>query len=120
RTPHGARPGETDHPAHRRGRVAAVTGGSGGILPAAVTPLDAEGRFRRDVFERLLGRLYAAGVDGVYVCGTTGEGMLQPAAQRREVAAAAVGLSPPGNRVVVHVGAPSTAEAVDLARHAGR
>lgn len=46
--------------------------------------------------------------------------MLQPAAQRREVAAAAVELSPAGARVIVHVGAPSTSEAVDLARHAGR
>ena len=59
----------------------------GGILPAAVTPVDPDGSFRREVFLQLLGRLYAAGVDGVYVCGTTGEGLLQSAAQRRDVAA---------------------------------
>ena len=92
----------------------------GGILPAAVTPVDPDGSFRREVFLQLLGRLYAAGVDGVYVCGTTGEGLLQSAAQRRDVAAAAVDASPAGKQVIVHVGAPSTREAVELARHAGR
>lgn len=97
-----------------------MSGPFGGILPAAVTPVDEEGVFRESVFARLLARLYAAGVDGVYVCGTTGEGMLQPSAQRRSVAAAAVEHSPPGKQVIVHVGAPSTAEAVELARHAGR
>lgn len=100
--------------------MAAVTSRFGGVLPAAVTPVDAQGRFLPDVFERLLARLYAADVHGVYVCGTTGEGMLQSAAQRRSIASAAVDLSPAGAQVIVHVGAPSTAEAVELARHAGR
>jgi N-acetylneuraminate lyase len=91
-----------------------------GILPAAVTPFDAEGRFAPRAFERLLERLYAAGVDGLYVCGTTGEGMLQPPAQRRTVVEAAVRCTPAGRQVVVHVGAATPAEAVDLARHAAQ
>jgi N-acetylneuraminate lyase len=91
----------------------------GGILPAAVTPVDADGRFRSDVVTRLLSRLYATGADGIYVCGTTGEGMLQSTSQRRDIAAAAVDNSPAGKQVIVHVGAPSTREAVELARHAG-
>ena len=92
----------------------------GGILPAAVTPFDAAGRFRRDSFETLLLRCYDAGADGVYICGTTGEGPLQPTRQRKEVAEAAVDLSPAGAQVIVHVGAPSTDEAVELARHAAK
>ena len=91
-----------------------------GILPAAVTPFDAEGRFSPRAFERLLERLYAAGVDGLYVCGTTGEGMLQAPAQRRAVVEAAVRCTPAGRQVVVHVGAATPAEAIDLARHAAR
>lgn len=89
-----------------------------GILPAVVTPLDGAGRFQEGPFERLLGRLYGAGVHGVYVCGTTGEGVLQSSEQRKRVAEAAVASSPPGKRVIVHVGARSTAEAVALAEHA--
>lgn len=90
----------------------------GGILPAVVTPVDRAGRFQRDPFERLLTRLYAAGVDGVYVCGSTGEGMQQPLAQRQEVAEAAVQASPAAKQVIVHVGAAALADAVALARHA--
>ena len=43
-----------------------------GIIPAAVTPFDAEERFVPAAYEALLARLYAAGVHGVYVCGGTG------------------------------------------------
>src|SRR5690606_24045363 len=91
---------------------------SGGVLPAVVTPVDGTGRFRPQVFERLLDRLYGAGVDGVYVCGSTGEGMQLSARERREVADAAVAHSPPGARVIVDVGAAVEAEALELARHA--
>jgi N-acetylneuraminate lyase len=92
--------------------------GGGGIIPAAVTPFDAEGRFDERAFERLLARLYSAGVHGVYLCGSTGEGMLQPVEQRKAVTEAAVRSSPEDKQVIVHVGANTTAEALELARHA--
>lgn len=37
-----------------------------GILPALITPFDAAGRFNPSMCEALLGRLYTAGVHGVY------------------------------------------------------
>jgi N-acetylneuraminate lyase len=89
-----------------------------GILPATVTPLDADGRFARAPFERLLQRLYAGGVHGVYVCGTTGEGPLLSRRDREAVAEAAVAGTPNGGHVVVHVGAASMDETLALARHA--
>jgi N-acetylneuraminate lyase len=91
-----------------------------GILPAVVTPFTDDFRFAGGAYERLLERLYAAGAQGLYVCGQTGEGLQQTVAMRREVAEAAVRCSPPGKAVVVHVGAARTADAVELARHAGR
>src|SRR5205085_8799941 len=48
-----------------------------GILPAAVTPFDNNEQFAPAAFEALLESLYSSGVDGVYVCGGTGEGLLQ-------------------------------------------
>ena len=54
------------------------------------------------------------------MCGTTGEGVLQSAEMRKRVAEVAVEASPPGKTVIVHVGAASTREAADLARHAAR
>ncbi|HWQ53438.1 MAG TPA: dihydrodipicolinate synthase family protein [Bryobacteraceae bacterium] len=89
-----------------------------GILPALATPFDAEGKFRPSSFELLLERVYSAGVHGVYVCGQTGEGLLMPVAQRKAAAEVAVRNSPAGKSVVVHVGAHTTADAVELVRHA--
>lgn len=91
-----------------------------GILPAAVTPLDDTGRFVPAVFEQLLGRLYGAGVHGVYVCGTTGEGMLQSSAQRKAIVETAMACTPRDRHVIVHVGAASVEEAVGLSTHAAR
>jgi N-acetylneuraminate lyase len=89
-----------------------------GILPATITPFDDDGRFAAEVFEQLLERLYAAGVHGVYVCGTTGEGMLQSKRQREAIVEVAVANTPRGRHVVAHVGAASLAEARELAVHA--
>lgn len=91
-----------------------------GILPAISTPFDAEGRFCADAFERLLDRCYSAGVDGMYVCGQTGEGLQQSATQRKLVAEVAVKASPKNKTIIIHVGAMSTGEAVELAKHAAR
>jgi N-acetylneuraminate lyase len=91
-----------------------------GILPAVVTPLDDRGRFQPDAFAQLIERLYKAEIDGVYVCGQTGEGLQQSLEQRKAVAEAAVRLSPHGKTVIVHVGAASTADAIALARHASQ
>jgi N-acetylneuraminate lyase len=90
-----------------------------GILPAAVTPFDSDEQFVPAFFEALLESLYSAGVDGVYVCGGTGEGLLQTVEQRKRVAEAAIANSPKGKLVMVHVGSHRTADAVELARHAG-
>jgi N-acetylneuraminate lyase len=89
-----------------------------GILPAIVTPLSPDGVFLPGIFEKLIQRLYEAGVDGLYVCGQTGEGMQQSFEQRKKVLEVAIRCSPGNKLVVVHVGANSTAEAIALARHA--
>jgi N-acetylneuraminate lyase len=91
-----------------------------GILPAVVTPLDAGLQLDKGAFERLLAALHGAGVHGVYVCGQTGEGLLQGVEQRKQVAEIAVRCSPPGKAVIAHVGARELDDAIDLAKHAER
>lgn len=91
-----------------------------GILSAVITPFDEHENFAPAAFERLLERLYAAGIDGVYVTGQTGEGLLQPVEQRKRVAEVALRATPQGKSVIVHVGAYRAADAVELARHAAR
>ena len=89
-----------------------------GIIPAIVTPIDDDERFAPAPYKELLDSVYAAGVHGVYVCGQTGEGLLQGIAQRKLVAEASMKHSPSGKQVIVHVGAYRTADAVELTRHA--
>jgi len=89
-----------------------------GILPALVTPVNDAGEFQSKPYEQLLERMYGAGVHGIYVCGQTGEGFQLQNKERRAAVECAVQNSPDGANVVVHVGAPSTAEAVGLAKHA--
>jgi N-acetylneuraminate lyase len=91
-----------------------------GILPAAVTPLDDAGRFVPAGLERLLERLYDAGVHGVYVCGSTGEGMLQSREQRQAIVDTTMACTPRGRQVIVHVGAASLADALALSAHAAK
>lgn len=91
-----------------------------GVFPAVITPFTSGRQLAADAFERLLDRLYSAGCDGIYVCGQTGEGLLQSPELRRQVAEAAVRFSPAGKRVIIHVGASSTEDTVELARHAER
>jgi N-acetylneuraminate lyase len=90
-----------------------------GVIPAVVTPLDSGERFAAKPMEKLLERLYWAGSDGVYVCGQTGEGLLLSKENRQRAAETAVRNSPRGKQVIVHVGTASTADAVELSRHAG-
>jgi N-acetylneuraminate lyase len=90
----------------------------GGILPAIITPFDKQEVFQPAAFERLIERLYGSGVDGLYVNGQTGEGLLQPVEQRKQVTEVALRCSPAGKYVIAHVGAYRTADALELARHA--
>ena len=91
-----------------------------GILPALVTPITADGAVDTGALERLVTRLYAAGVDGLYVCGQTGEGLLQSVAMRKTVLEAAIACSPREKHVIAHVGAARLADAIELARHAAK
>ena len=91
-----------------------------GILPALVTPVNDDGAFQVRPYEQLLDRVYEAGVQGVYVCGQTGEGFQLSRADRQTATECAVRSSPKPAKVIVHVGAPTTAEAVALAQHASR
>jgi N-acetylneuraminate lyase len=89
-----------------------------GVLPAVITPITAAGTLNTASLERLVQRLYEKGAQGLYVCGQTGEGLQLPLGTRERATEVAVACTPPGGQVIVHVGAPSTEDAVRLTRHA--
>jgi dihydrodipicolinate synthase/N-acetylneuraminate lyase len=87
-----------------------------GALAAAVTPLRDDGAaLDEDAFRPYLEFLEAGGLDGILALGTTGEGILLSAAERRR--AAELFLEGP-LPVIVHCGAQTTAETSALAGHA--
>ncbi|MGH9630616.1 MAG: dihydrodipicolinate synthase family protein [Bryobacteraceae bacterium] len=91
-----------------------------GVVPAVVTPFTSDERFSASAMESLLERLYTAGCHGVYVCGQTGEGLLQPLEMRQQVAEVSLKNSPKGKSVIVHAGAARTEDAISLVRHASK
>lgn len=58
------------------------------------------------------------GVNGVYACGSTGEGFLLTREERKQLAEAVKEVTGDDMFLIVHVGSASTDEAVDLAKHA--
>ena len=87
-----------------------------GALAAAVTPLRDEGAaLDEEAFRPYLDFLAAGGLDGILALGTTGEGILLSAAERRRAAELFLDGPLP---TIVHCGAQTTAETVALAEHA--
>ena len=93
---------------------------SGGVLPALVTPIQADGSVNTAALEKLLAGVFAAGVDGVYVCGSTGEGLLLSAEARKTVVEVAVKCAPAKKQVIAHIGTETLETTLDLARHASK
>src|SRR5436190_2968905 len=87
-----------------------------GALAATLTPLRDDGAaLDEDAFGSYLDFLAAGGLDGILALGTTGEGILLSAAERRRAAELFLDGPLP---VIVHCGAQTTAETVALAEHA--
>jgi dihydrodipicolinate synthase/N-acetylneuraminate lyase len=90
-----------------------------GALAAALTPLTDDGEaLDEDAFEPYVEFLVRGGLDGLLALGTTGEGFLLPLAQRARAAALFVRAAGGRLDVAVHCGAQSTADTVELCRHA--
>lgn len=85
------------------------------LFSAAVTPMRADESVDHDVLAAMLDGDIRRGVEGVYVCGSSGEGVLLSEAERVAVAATAVEAAAGRVPVVSHVGAMSTGEAVRIA-----
>lgn len=89
-----------------------------GLNTAIVTPFGREGRIDIDRFERLLDWQVKVGVTGFFVGGSTGEGLYLTADERKAIAEAAVRTAGGRAAVMVHVGALTTEQSVELAQHA--
>jgi N-acetylneuraminate lyase len=89
-----------------------------GIYPALFTPFDTSGNVSEGTLCRLVDVLVKSGVDGLYLCGGTGEGLLLSSEERMRVAEIVVREAGKRVKVVVHVGSVATEDCVTLAHHA--
>ena len=89
-----------------------------GLYDAIVTPFQADGTFNETAYRQIIDFQLAGGLKGLFVCGGGGEGVLMTTEERKRVAGVALDHVGERGTVIVHVGAVSTWEAVELAKHA--
>jgi len=89
-----------------------------GVLTALATPFTPDGQIDESTLRRLVDRSIDGGVDGVVACGSTGEFAAMSGAERRLVVETVIDQAANRVPVVAQTGAVSTAEAVELSRHA--
>ena len=89
-----------------------------GVFSALITPMRQDGSIQYSALEALVESQLSEGVEGFYVCGSSGEALLLSIAERKlilhAVQKAVAGRVP----VIAHVGTIRTDEAIDLAAHA--
>ncbi|GIX47813.1 MAG: dihydrodipicolinate synthase family protein [Candidatus Tectimicrobiota bacterium] len=86
-----------------------------GVIPPLVTPFDAEDRVDETALRQELRYMLAAGVHGVAVCGSTGEGHTLSAEEVRRITAIAVEEVQGRLPVITGIIADSTAQAIRYA-----
>jgi len=89
-----------------------------GAWPALVTPASENGAVNEDCLRALVDHLVGKRVDGLYVGGSTGEGLYQSVAQRMKLSELTLEAVQERVPVIVHVGAVALPDALHLARHA--
>ncbi|HDT6509179.1 TPA: N-acetylneuraminate lyase [Klebsiella aerogenes] len=91
-----------------------------GVMPALLTPFDAQQNIDRASLRRLVRFNIEQGVDGVYVGGSTGEAFVQSLSEREEVLEIVAEEAKGKMTLIAHVGCVSTVESQQLAVAAKR
>ncbi len=89
-----------------------------GSLVALITPMTASGAVDEDAFARFVDWQIREGTKGIVPVGTTGESPTLSPAEHKRVVEIAIEVSAGRVPVIAGAGSNSTAEAIDLARHA--
>ena len=89
-----------------------------GAWPALVTPFTTQDTVNTTVLRELVDYLLEKRIGGLYVCGTTGEGIYMTSDERKLVTETAIDQVNGRVPVIAHVGCVAVGDAVELARHA--
>jgi N-acetylneuraminate lyase len=89
-----------------------------GTWPALLTPATEEGDVNFSVLRDLVEHLLNKQVDGLYVCGSTGEGVFLSVPERKQVLETVLDQVRGRVPIIAHIGSLASRDAVQLARHA--
>ena len=89
-----------------------------GVMPALVSPLDANEKINIPVLNQLLTDLLAKGADGFYLCGATGEGIAIDPEERMVLAEEAIKTVNGRKPCIIQVASGNFEDAIRLAKHA--
>jgi len=91
-----------------------------GLIAATFTPMNKDGTLNLKAVPAITEFVIGQGIDGLFVCGSTGEGTSLTSDERRAVTEAYVSATAGRVPVIVHVGHNSVEEATALAAHAAQ
>lgn len=89
-----------------------------GLIDAPFTPFDARGDVNFEPIPAYAAMLHKNGLKGVFINGSSGEGYMLTADERKALAEKWLDSVPAGFKVIVHVGSCCLKESVELAAHA--
>ncbi|MGD8171707.1 dihydrodipicolinate synthase family protein [Vibrio sp. TRT 21S02] len=89
-----------------------------GLIAAPHTPFDRNNNVNLAVIDQIAQLLIEQGVKGAYICGTTGEGIHCSVEERKAIAERWVKASNGKLDLIVHTGALSIVDTLELTRHA--
>ena len=89
-----------------------------GLIAAVFTPLYNDGTINLSKIADIANYICDCDIDGIYVCGSTGEGLLLSTEERKQVAESYIKTVSGRLPVIVHVGHNSVVEARSLTKHA--
>ena len=111
---------KANQPSHRGQKMGDNMNKTVGLIAATATVFHPDDSVNCDIIPSYAQMLHASGVAGVFVNGTTGEGMSLSLSDRRATAERWVNAAPEGFKVIIHVGHTCQQESYGLALHAAR
>lgn len=89
-----------------------------GVAVALNSLYDENDNINKEAVKALVRKYKELGVNGIYACGSTGEGFLLSTEERKQLAEAVKEITGDEMYLIVHVGSASTKESIELAKHA--
>jgi len=89
-----------------------------GLIAAPSSPMKQDGSLNLRLIPEYAKRLADNNLSGVFICGSTGEGASLSISERMSIAETWINYAPQQLKIIVHVGATSQIDAIELAKNA--